>query len=497
MNKKIIISFSITIILLLLLGVMSVIKMMEVSDLTQKLYKHPYTVSNATKTIKINLISMHKSMQDILNSKDSVSMQVAVNDVNAYEKTIYQKFEIVFDRYLGDKKDIQTSYDAFVKSQALRDEVIHLMLVGEIDKARLITKEKGTVYIKALNSHVDKMIAYANNKAIFFKDDALEKKMSSIIFVILMLGIIMIIVITILVVLVKNIAKNEKKLQEHFHLIDQNIMSAKSNINCKIIDASSALYLHLGLSKKELLQTKEYFLLQDCSKELQEEIKRVISSGREWSGEISKLDSNGDIKWMSVHITPLLNENFEIVGYNNILLDISSKKEIEAISRVDGLTQVYNRRFFDELFPKKRKIAHRQNKLLSFLMIDIDFFKQYNDTYGHQVGDSALKKVALTLKESFKRPDDYVFRLGGEEFGALYMVQEKQSAINLANHVRESVESLQIEHSLSSVSKYLSISIGVYIIDLEDISLEEEIYARCDEALYKAKKEGRNRVILA
>jgi len=497
MNRNIIISFSITIILLLFLGAVSIVKMMELSKLTQNLYKHPFTVTNATKTIATNLVSMHRYMKDVALANSMDEIKQAVMKVNNNEIVIYKEFDIVFDRYLGDKKDIQMSYDAFVNWKPIRDEVIDLMKAGKTNEAAQITKGKGALHVENLNNQVNKMVIYANNKATFFKENARNNEIKSITLILGVLAIILIIVITVLVVLVRGISNSERKLKEHLHLIDQNIMSAKSDKNSKVIEASNALSRYLSLTKAELLSKEESYLISDCSEELQSEIKRTIQSGQEYNGEISKLDSSNVLQWFDLHITPQFDDKYNITGYTNILHDISSKKKIEEISRVDGLTNLYNRRFFDETFPKAVKIANRQESLLVFVMMDIDHFKGYNDTYGHQDGDRVLKKVALVLKKVLKRPDDYSFRLGGEEFGMLYMVKNEDDAINVAEKTRKSIEALKIPHSGNSVSAFVTMSMGVYVIHPGDDSSVEEIYAKTDEALYKAKESGRNRVIKA
>jgi len=129
-------------------------------------------------------------------------------------------------------------------------------------------------------------------------------------------------------------------------------------------------------------------------------------------------------------------------------------------------------------------------------MIDIDFFKQYNDTYGHQAGDTTLKKIAKVLKYAMQRVDDYAFRLGGEEFGLLYKVDDEKSALNVAQKVKDSVEELKIVHNNNSASQYVSISIGVYIIAKDEHASMDEVYAKCDAALYEAKHAGRNQIKL-
>ncbi|MEA3370433.1 MAG: diguanylate cyclase [Campylobacterota bacterium] len=497
MNKNIIISFTITITLLIFLGAVSIMKMMELSELTQKLYKHPFAVTNATKTIETNLVSMHRYMKDVALANSMDEIKKAVMKVNENEIVIYKEFDIVFDRYLGDRKDIQVSYDAFVNWKPIRDEVIDLMKIGKSDEAAQITKGKGAKHVADLNKQVGKMVDYASNKAIFFKENALKSERESITLVLSLLALILIIVITVLVLLVRGVTRSERKLKEHLHLIDQNIMSASSDKNFKLLEVSNALSLHFSLSKTELLATGDNFLISDCSEELQDEIKRTLESGHEWHGEISKLNSKNRLQWFEAYITPQFDSEYKVIGHTNILNDISSKKKIEEISRVDGLTNLYNRRFFDETFSKVIKIAHRQERLLAFVMIDIDHFKAYNDTYGHQDGDKALKKVASHLKSSLKRPDDYSFRLGGEEFGMLYMVKDAEDAMKIVEKTRAGVEALRIAHSKNSASEFLTISMGVCIVEPEDNSTEEEIYAKSDEALYEAKESGRNRVVKA
>ena len=126
--------------------------------------------------------------------------------------------------------------------------------------------------------------------------------------------------------------------------------------------------------------------------------------------------------------------------------------------------------------------------------MDIDHFKQYNDTYGHQEGDTTLKQVALALKDTLKRPTDFTFRLGGEEFGLVYHLTNIDDAIIITNEARKSVENLKIEHTGNSASSFVTISSGIYIVNSEDTSSLDEIYKKADELLYEAKQSGRNQI---
>jgi diguanylate cyclase (GGDEF)-like protein len=131
-----------------------------------------------------------------------------------------------------------------------------------------------------------------------------------------------------------------------------------------------------------------------------------------------------------------------------------------------------------------------------FIILDIDFFKLYNDTYGHQAGDFAIKTVAKNLKSSLKRAGDMAFRLGGEEFGILCIGMNSSEALSFANSIREKVESEKIEHIKNSASKYLTISMGLVIIEPDFINNVSDLYKHADEALYKAKESGRNQVVV-
>jgi len=496
LNKKIIVSFSITILLLLVFGGTSIIKMTELSELTQKLYNHPFTVTNATKTIESRIVSIHRYMKDIVLSQNIEELNKAVQHVQDDEIVIYQAFNTVFDRYLGDRKDIQTSYDLFVAWKPIRDEVIYLTKLGEVKEAAEITKGKGAEHIKKLNFHVQKMIRYAENKAIYLRDEALNSKKNALIFTSVMLIGLVLFAVLILIFLVKNISKTNQKLKEHLYLVNQNIMSIRTNEKCKIINASNAFLQHFHVSIEELLDDSENFLFTDVSDGYKKDIYKVIQNGDEYHGEIPKTDPEGIIRWYHIHITPRLDENYLISGYTIIVHDISDRKELENISKVDALTNIYNRRYFNVKFPEIVKNLQKQKRVVAFMMIDIDYFKQYNDFYGHKSGDIALKKVAHTLKKFMQRRDDLVFRLGGEEFGILFSVSTKEDALELAQRVRKSIEDIKIEHSQNKASKYITISAGLILIDEDNNFDVEELYELCDKALYKAKKQGRNQIVV-
>ena len=170
-------------------------------------------------------------------------------------------------------------------------------------------------------------------------------------------------------------------------------------------------------------------------------------------------------------------------------------KLLETLSITDALTSLYNRRFFEEIFPRQIHKSQSNSELLTFFTLDLDHFKQYNDTYGHQKGDWALVQVSEILKEVFSKSDDYIFRLGGEEFAGIFLDEDVPNIHHLINQILAKFQERQIEHRGNPVEGILTCSIGVYIKVLEDEQGHQEIYRLADEALYKAKANGRNQII--
>lgn len=158
----------------------------------------------------------------------------------------------------------------------------------------------------------------------------------------------------------------------------------------------------------------------------------------------------------------------------------------------DGLTGIYNRRYFDEILNVEWKRAKREKLPLSLVMLDIDYFKKYNDTYGHQAGDECLIKVALALAGSLRRPADMVARYGGEEFVVILPGIMLEDAVKLSEIIRATIEDLKIEHRLSNINPFLTASFGVASVVPSSDSSHEELLRRADKALYNAKIKGRN-----
>ncbi|WP_458130316.1 GGDEF domain-containing protein [Pseudomonas sp. Z2-11] len=174
----------------------------------------------------------------------------------------------------------------------------------------------------------------------------------------------------------------------------------------------------------------------------------------------------------------------------------AANQALEALSRHDALTGLANRRHFDELKEVEFRRAMRHRTPLAVLMCDVDFFKIYNDTYGHMNGDLCLQQIAETLRDVFGRSGELTARVGGEEFVVVLPNIDAQQACEAAERLRAALAERKLPHSGSSVSPFVTLSIGVAELDPETMDHFDPLMQRADQALYRAKHQGRNRVSL-
>lgn len=221
--------------------------------------------------------------------------------------------------------------------------------------------------------------------------------------------------------------------------------------------------------------------------------------------DVSKSLPTGELQHFIVTSAPLVTLD-GTPGIVTQFKDITDRKQAEAalakanvalarMARLDSLTQLPNRRLFDETIDQEWRRLAREEQGLSLVMCDIDCFKQYNDTYGHQAGDDCLRLVAQVLDECAKRAGDLACRYGGEEFIFLLPNTPLEGATKFADRVRLAVEALALPHDTSCVASVVTLSIGVAAqIPCSD-TLPEVLIKAADEALYQAKEAGRNRVV--
>lgn len=392
---------------------------------------------------------------------------------------------------------IQNKYATQLKISGKFDETLDLSIGTRYDEPLLTN-----IFNKVINS-----VSSEDKQMIFNKYTSIkvEEKMDYkqivlwVLGTIFLFGIILFIFINANLKLTKEIRKREeieKRLKSFNELIDENIISSSTDLRGYITDVSNTFCRISKYSREELIGKNQNIVRHpDMNREVYKELWSTINSNKIWEGEIKDRAKDGTDYWIHIKITPKFDEFNNKIGYISIKQDITDKKIIEKISITDGLTNLYNQRYFNNFSQKFINSAKRENHFISFLIIDVDYFKQYNDTYGHLMGDNVLKKVATALKDSSSRSDDYCFRLGGEEFGILFKSKNQEKAFQFAKMILKNIENLKIEHKSSTVSEYITVSMGLFSDYSKNIIDIDDIYKKADKMLYIAKETGRNRVI--
>ena len=191
---------------------------------------------------------------------------------------------------------------------------------------------------------------------------------------------------------------------------------------------------------------------------------------------------------------PLFDANGEVYATCAVSTDITDAKVARNDSVTDELTGLKNRRYFNIRFTEEQKRARRDQRVLTLLLADVDRFKEYNDTYGHPQGDVVLKAVADCMRGTLHRPGDLCFRIGGDEFACLFASSGVQESLALAEQIRADMASRLIPHQSNPPTGHVSLSLGLAFIAPDSELGQCDIYEQADQALYRAKRSGRNAV---
>ncbi|MDX1810087.1 MAG: diguanylate cyclase [Sulfurospirillaceae bacterium] len=279
------------------------------------------------------------------------------------------------------------------------------------------------------------------------------------------------------------------ELRRFANIIDEYVITATMKTTGVITSVSKAFTSISHFSKEELIDKNIQALFhEDNPKNLYQDIQHELSNNRQYKKEILNIDKYGKPFWLDQNFIPIKDENGNLTSFITIGIDNNAKKELEKLALVDKLTNLYNRRKIDEYLQFEIEKAKRHNKPLSIIIIDIDYFKKVNDTFGHQIGDEVLKKVAQIMIES-TRTSDLCGRFGGEEFIIICTETDEQGALALAEKIRIEIEN----HKFDKV-EHLTASFGISTFKTDDNM--ETLLNRSDKALYMAKEKGRNQSIL-
>jgi len=204
-----------------------------------------------------------------------------------------------------------------------------------------------------------------------------------------------------------------------------------------------------------------------------------------------------ELKLLGEHANVMVNNRLKqekiINAYTKSLLE--ANKKLRSMANLDSMTGIANRRFFDNTISKEWLRSLRTSKTLTVAILDVDFFKQFNDIYGHPAGDECLRKIATAMSVSARRPYDLVARYGGEEFVILFPETDRDGAIFVAKKVNENINAFNIPHSMNPAGK-VTFSMGIATTIPSSIERPESLLKKADEMLYKAKRNGRNRICI-
>lgn len=275
-------------------------------------------------------------------------------------------------------------------------------------------------------------------------------------------------------------------------ILNEHVNFSMTDLKGNIVKASESFFKETGYTKEEVIgKTHSFLRIKNSSNVLYDEMWVKITKNETWKGKINNVRKNGEEYWVSSTIQAIFEGSFKL-GYLSIRQDITKEIYCESLSLIDELTGANNRRKFNLELNDYLINYYRYKDNFSIVMIDIDFFKNFNDRYGHLVGDEVLKRMCNVMKDNI-RDGDFFARWGGEEFVLILNKIDKSVALNacstLLNKVRLDLPSFLFNNF--SIDTTLTCSMGITSPTISDSA--ELILARADTALYKAKKNGRNR----
>lgn len=288
----------------------------------------------------------------------------------------------------------------------------------------------------------------------------------------------------------QSVRKKFHELERFQNIISQTVLYSTSDITGKIVSVSKAFENLTGYKESEVIgKSHNIFKTPDTPSEFYKKLWSQLLNNEKFEGELKNYKKNKEEYWIKLTIHPMFDENGEKVGYASYREDITNKKKLEYISTHDPLTNVYNRMYFNTMLDKYIKKTNTNGHQFGLMMIDIDYFKNINDLYGHNVGDTVLMNIAKIIKDNIDE-DDILARWGGEEFAIIFLKNDNKDKIKLANKIRLLLQNTTIVDNLTITASF---GVGFYRQNESKI----KFFERIDEALYKAKDEGRNLVIEA
>ncbi|WNC69623.1 GGDEF domain-containing protein [Thalassotalea nanhaiensis] len=474
-------------------GVYTLVVVNQSSRLLERFYDHPFTVSKSSHSIVYHIAEIkHLIYRQTVITDDK---QNVIPRINQLEQDIVKQFDVIFKQFLGDKKDIEEVYQSYSKWFPVVEHIPNIENIQ--DKNWLLNNkaELDTLFLNIENTEqeVKDFYVFAFSKANEFRQTSATAQQHAVVFSFITTLFILLLIAATFYTYNRRMLAIKREKNELQGLVNQYVMVAELDVDGKVERASDALCHYIEKTEQELLgQPSHFFDLSPTREQIEQKIWSVINSGNMWHGEIRRYNNAGKLQWLTSRIQPIFSRDDKIRGFTNVLIDSTNKQ----ISLIDPLTSLPNRRSYEQCIVSFLETSKQYQLPIGLAILDIDYFKKYNDNYGHPQGDKALVTVASCLQQCLLDTEHEVFRLGGEEFAILVKNFTYDETEFWLNDLRKHIQQLGIVHEFSAKDKFLTVSIGCHfksnIIDMSD----EEIYLCADKALYLAKLE-RNSVFIS
>jgi diguanylate cyclase (GGDEF)-like protein/PAS domain S-box-containing protein len=493
-HKKMAIGFVICVCALLVIAVHLIYQVGSVLRQCNDLYQHPIVLNHSVKSLKGQVRILNLLIAEVLNEKSHNASDKSAITLNNDIALIENEYTVLINKGSSIRKQLDENYQLFNQWKMIKKDIFILLNQQQVDQAKVLLDTQAQTKLAQLQQNIlsieSNIEAQVREYEVRYLEITRSIKISASLLSLFALLCIIYFVYEFWQIKVTNIKRHNRTLG----LIDEHILIAILDKQGCVEDVSGALCKFLGCWKEELIDSPTKFFLSTQKKDqlLEKNILNMITQGKEWRGEISFTNANGKTIWAESSILPNFDESYQLIGYTNILQDLTAKKQ----ANMDKLTGLLNRRSYDDIFADQISGAVRNHFPLTLAVLDIDYFKRFNDQYGHPEGDIALQNLSAMFAKCMHRPTDFVFRIGGEEFAIIMSGLDEQKSLAFLDSIKKQVEALKIANKNSSVSPYLTVSIGAAVL-LEGAASERELYKCADLALYQAKLERNKLVVTA
>jgi diguanylate cyclase (GGDEF)-like protein/PAS domain S-box-containing protein len=452
----------------------------------------PLFVAQKAELAKATVLTFSSYLQNIANSTSDEQRDTALISLYAREKSVAQLYQQLLKITSQKSVQVNDSQRLFTQWRDVRSEFYHRIVTGNKIGALRYQRDIISDYLWELEQSIEsiRLTSEQSFEKMQFTthSHANELHTYSVLLSIIVLSIIGYLLFWVWQQLILNIRYTAHRQS----LIDEHVLIAMLNEKGELEDVSQALSQFFSTSKEALLKKSSRFLLSGSKQDglLEKNILNTVTQGKQWRGEVAFKNAYDNELWAECSVTPDYDDDHKIVGYSYVFHDLTNKK----LANFDKLTGLLNRRSYDEVLTSQLNLAVRNKYKITLAILDIDFFKRFNDLYGHPEGDIALRQLGELLTSHMQRANDFVFRIGGEEFALIISGLDEDKVALYLNSLREAVKALKIENKNSSVGDYLSVSIGAVILEQGYIT-EQKFYKAADKALYQAKTE-RDKVVV-